>query len=47
MYIRMFMCMLVCVYVHTLCVCFPIFQFPCVLKKVLVSTDNVCSVLVT
>ena len=34
------------VYVYA-CVCFPIFQFPCVLKKVLVSTDNVFSVLVT
>lgn len=45
MYVYVYAC--VCVYVHTLCVCFPIFQFPCILKKVLVSTDNVCSVLVT
>lgn len=42
-YVPMRVCMCI------LCVCFPIFQFPCVLKKVLVSmsTDNVYFVLVT
>lgn len=46
-YMHVCVCAYVCVYLHTLCVCFPIFQFPCVLKKVLVSTDNVYFVLVT
>lgn len=48
-YMHVCVCAYACVYVHTLCVCFPIFQFPCVLKKVLVSmsTDNVYFVLVT